>query len=161
MNRRHLASLVLVLAVALFMIPLVSPVQTQEPKLAVDTGDTPSKQPHNFTDETVRYQQLSPAAQQWFDSVPTGETIRQENIVPLDSPPEPWTTFVPNATDTTNISDVRSTVQVVKNDSYYILILLRITPKPPQQAVMMRLGPLVVSVGLFGLAGHLFLSAER
>jgi hypothetical protein len=161
MNRRRLASLALLLAVALFAFPLVSPVPAQEPKLAVDADDNPSEQPYNYTNETVYYDRLSPAAQQWFDAAPSTERIQPENIVPLDSPPEPWATFVPNNTTATSFLEARTFVQVVKNDRYYHVTLFRITPKPPQQAVMMRLGPLVVSIVLFGLAGHLFLTAEN
>jgi hypothetical protein len=162
MNRRRFANLVLLIAMALFAVPLVSPVPIQEPKLAVDASDNPSKHPYNFTNETVKtvyYDSLSPAAQQWFDTAPSMETIQPENIVPLDSPPEPWVTFAPDTA--TSVDKAFTYVRVVKNDRYYMVTLTRIIPKPPQQAVMLRLGPLVGSIVLFGLAGHLFLTAEN
>lgn len=160
MNRRKLASLTLVLAVALYAFPFVSPVPVQEPKLGVDAGDNPSAQPYNFTNGTVHYDQLSPAAQQWFDSAPSTDQIHPENTVPLDSPPEPWATFVANNTPT-DLSDMTTLVQVVKNDQYYLVTLVRITPKPSQQAVILRLGSLIGAIVLFGLAGHLFLTGRR
>ncbi|MFC7192420.1 hypothetical protein [Halocatena marina] len=177
MNHRHFLSSVLVIALVLFAFPIVSPVPAQDPAVEVLRDPNASSQPYPFTNGTVQYQNLSPDAQQWFDDLPQSEESFKAETIPIDSPPEPWASFVPNGSETNvqpaneqidEVSDVRrrfwsirTYVQVEKDDRYHLVILARISPHPPQQAVALRLGSLVGSIGLFGLAGQQWLTKNQ
>lgn len=173
MNRRNFLSSVLVLALVLFAFPLVSPVPAQEPAVEVVRNPNSSDQPYPVTNETVAYGNLSPAAQQWFDELPRSERTQAAMVVPTASPPEPWASFVPNNSETnarsTNepideqrrIWSVVTYAQVEKDDRYHLVALTRIEPRPPQQAVALRLGSLVGSIGLLGFAGQQWIEGKR
>lgn len=173
MNRRHLLGGVLVLALVLFAFPLVSPVPAQDPAVEVVRDPNSSNQSYPVTNETVAYENLSPDAQQWFDELPQSERSSAAKVVPIDSPPEPWASFVSNGSETNarpangqideqrRIWSVVTYVQVVKDDRYHFVVLTRIEPRPPQQAVALRLGSLVGSIGLLGFAGQQWLEGKR
>lgn len=173
MNRRRLIGGVVILALMLYALPLVSPVPAQEPAVEVLRDPNGSTQSYAIANETVQYENLSPAAQQWFDELPQSERRQAATVVPIDSPPEPWASFVLNGSETSNpeaseqlnetqrIRSVLTYIQVVKDDQYHLVIFTRIEPRPSQQAVALRLGSLVGSIGLFGLAGQQWLEGKR
>lgn len=173
MNRQYLLSAVLVGALVLFAVPLVSPVPAQDSAVEVLRDPNSSDQPYPATNETVAYQNLSPDAQRWFDELPQSERRQAATVVSLASPPEPWASFVPNGSET-NASPENNQVdqqrrfwslltyaQVKKDEQYHLVVLNRIEPRPPQQAVALRLGSLVGSIGLFGLAGQQWIEGNR
>ncbi len=167
----------LVLALVLYALPLVSPVPAQDPAVEVVRDPNSSNQSYPVTNETVAYENLSPNAQQWFDKLPQSERSSAAKVVPINSPPEPWASFVPNGSETNarpangqideqidetrRIWSVLTYVQVVKDDRYHFVVLARIEPRPPQQAVALRLGSLVGSIGLLGFAGQQWLEGKR
>ncbi|WP_248910114.1 hypothetical protein [Halocatena marina] len=176
MNHRHFLSSVLVLALVLFVFPIVSPVPAQDPAVEVLRDPNASSQPKQVASEIVRYQNLSSDAQQWFEELPRGKKSFEAETVPIDSPPEPWASFVPNESETNaqpangqidaqsdmrRLLSVVTIVQVERNGRYHPVQLMRIEPRPPQQAVALRLGSLVGSIGLFGLAGQQWLTKNQ
>lgn len=165
MNHRHFLGVVLVGALVLFAVPLVSPVPAQDPAVEVLRYPNSTAEPQPFTNETVHYNNLSPAARQWFDELPRSEQQFEAKVVPIESPPAPWASFVPNGSETSNAATEQidrrqriwsflTYVQVERDGRYHLVGLMRIEPLPPQQAVALRLGSLVGSIGLFGLAGQ-------
>lgn len=173
MNRQYLLGGLVVLALVLFAVPLVSPVPAQEPAAEVLRDPNSSDQPYPVTNETVAYENLSSDAQRWFDELPQSEESYAAEIVPIDSPPEPWASFVPNGSEM-NASPGNDQIdqqrrfwslftyaQVEKDDRYHLVALKRIEPRPPQQAVALRLGALVSSIGLLGFAGQQWLEGKR
>ncbi|RRJ31845.1 hypothetical protein [Halocatena pleomorpha] len=172
MNRRHLLGGVLVGALVLFAFPLVSPVPAQDPAVEVLRDPNGSPQSHTIATETVQYRTLSPEAQRWFDDLPQSERTQAAEVLPIDSPPEPWASFIPNDPETSTtanehpnetqrIQSVMTYIQVKKDDHYHLVVLRRIEPRPPQQAVALRLGSLVGSIGLFGFAGQQWLEGKQ
>jgi hypothetical protein len=167
-NHRHFLGGVLVLALVLFAFPLISPVPAQEPAVEVFQDANSSATPYPIANETVAYESLSPAARQWFDELPQGKGSYAAKVVPIDTPPAPWSSFVSNGIEPSNAATEQidrrqrvwsflTYVQVEKNGRYHLVVLMRIEPRPPLQAIGLRLGSLVGSIGLFGLAGQQWL----
>lgn len=173
MNRRQLIGGVFVLALVLYAFPLVSSVPAQKPAVEVLRNPNGSGQPYPATNETVAYENLSSDAQRWFDELPKSERAQAAEIFPIDSPPEPWASFVPNGSETNARSvngqineqrrmwSVITYAQVEKDGRYHLVVLTRIEPRPPQQAVVLRLGSLVGSISLLGFAGQQWLERKR
>lgn len=163
MNRRHLLGSVVVLTLVLYAFPLVSSVPAQEPAVEVLRDPNSSNQSYPVTNETVAYENLSPDAQQWFDELPQSERQQAAEVLPIESPPAPWASFVPNGSETNEqrrIWSVITFVQVEKDEQYHLVVLRRIEPRPPQQAVALRLGSLVGSIGLLGFVGQQWLEGK-
>ncbi|UPM44973.1 hypothetical protein [Halocatena salina] len=168
MNRRRRLGGLVILALVLFAFPLVSPVPTQDPAVEVLRDPNSTAEPQPAINETIQYQNLSSDAQQWFEELPQSEQSYAAEVFPVDGPPEPWASFVPNGSEaneqfneTRRLWSVLTYTQVEKDGRYHRVILWRIEPRPPQQAVALRLGSLIGSIGLFGLAGQQWLEGKR
>lgn len=156
MNRRVLAFIVLLIAVPLFAAPLVAPIPNPEPLVTVSIGPAePDPVPAEYghvSQTTYRYQNLSAAAQHFFD---TQNASDDETHLPPETVPAPWASRV-NAT----ASAIATTDgQVVKDGQYYPMYVGMVTPQPPLSAVMPRFGALIAAIGLGDLAGYFFLTA--
>ena len=157
MTRRHLAVIAVLIAVGLFVAPLVSPVPDYAPRLEVDVNSEPS----DFSTEaereqeignttTMRYQNLSPSAQRLFERGLKSET---EVTVQYDEAPEAFATLVPT-------SGYSESVYVRKDGQYYFMVLAQTTRQPSFLAFMLRAGAFLGAVGLGSLAGYFVLTAE-
>jgi hypothetical protein len=157
MNRRPLAIIAVIIAVGLFIAPLISPVPDHAPRLEVDAASEPSdfssveereKEIGNTT--TLRYQNLSPAAQRLFEkgsTQPDGVTVRYKKA------PEVFTTLIPR-------SGSGEIVYVQKDGQYYYMVLGQNTRQPSLLAFMLRAGSFLGAVGLATLAGYFVLTAK-
>lgn len=155
MTRQQLAIIALLVAVPLFVIPLVSPIPDQEPHLKMTREGNGQLNPIQYLEQTVRYQTLSSPAQHLF------ATLFQDSgttTVPLDEVPKPWARLAP---DDQEPGGSPTYLQVVKNGRYYEVRLERFLPQPPLPAVVLRLGPLVAAIAVGNLAGYFLLTAEK
>ncbi|RRJ31459.1 hypothetical protein [Halocatena pleomorpha] len=166
MNRRHRAVIAVLIAVPLFVTPLVSPVPNYDAHIEMGVHQEPVNQSASETGQqqvgdapTVRYQNLSAPGQRLFDSgyndtVWSGILMEDAPTVPLDEAPEPWATLVPTR------SKGATTVYVHRDGHYYETVLHRFTPKPSLPAFGLRLGSLLGAIGFGTLAGYFGLASE-
>ena len=156
MNRRMLAVIAMLVAVPLFVAPLVSPIPNPETSVVVNIGPPqPDPVPAEYVGKTTyRYQNLSAAAQEFFDTQVSSDS--RELIAPT-AVPAPW---VPPGNGTA-AAIANNSGQVLKKGQYYPMYIGTYTPQPPFVAAALRFGALGGAIGLGTLAGYFVLTAEN
>lgn len=160
MNRRHLTVIAVVLAVGLFVAPLISPVPEYGPHLRVHANDEPMNvstetggESQLRSGQTLRYGNLSSAAQQLIDEGHTAERFGDEPTVPLGEAPESFASLAPE-------DGAYSAVYVQKDGQYYAVELRQYTPSPSLLEFLLRIGSLFGAIALGTLAGYFTLTRE-
>ncbi|UPM44821.1 hypothetical protein [Halocatena salina] len=157
MNRRILAGIAMLVAVSLFVAPLVSPIPNPETDVVVSIGPPePDPVPAEYgsvAKTTYRYQNLPAAAQEFFDDQVS--TDSRELIVPTEVP-APWAP----PSKATAASIANNSGQVLKKGQYYPMYIGTYTPQPPLLAAIPRFGALVGAIGSGTISGYFILTAE-
>ncbi|WP_330630933.1 hypothetical protein [Halocatena halophila] len=161
MKRPSLWAVLLLVGLLLYAVVLVGSLPAQDPAVETQRDPNSTAEPLEHADATIHYENLSPSAQRWFDDVPQSDNQYETTVTPIKKLPEPWLSIAPPGSEATapptteaevqrRHTKIQRIVQVERDGRYHSIVLIRISPRPPLQAVLLRLGAIIGAIGAFG-----------